>query len=108
MPRRLFDVILAATAAQSQQAPLSAAESDPARVRVHEPAGVFHRRGSTFRWSTPVPVPPRARPSGGDDLHVVIWQPSSDTMWEFWDLRITPDATVVLLMTEGAAANPRR
>ncbi|MFN8124498.1 MAG: DUF4124 domain-containing protein [Thermoleophilia bacterium] len=54
------------------------------RVRVYEPSGLFHRKGSTFRWSSPVPVPARARPSGGDDLHVVIWQPSSDTMWEFW------------------------
>ncbi|MCC6830817.1 MAG: hypothetical protein IT200_05660 [Thermoleophilia bacterium] len=54
------------------------------RVRVYPPAGVSQRSGSTFRWTAPVPVPARARPSGGADLHVVIWQPSSDTMWEFW------------------------
>lgn len=59
------------------------------RVRVQEPADVFHRRGSTFRWSSPIPVPDRARPSAGLDQHVVVWQPSSDTMWEFWGFQRT-------------------
>lgn len=33
-----------------------------------------------------VPMPPRARPASGSDGHLVIWQPSSDRMWEFWKL----------------------
>jgi len=59
------------------------------RVRVHEPPGVSHRRGSSFRWSSPIPVPARVRPSAGLDQHVVIWQPTSDTMWEFWGFQRT-------------------
>ena len=31
-----------------------------------------------------VPIPPGARPAAGSDRHMVIWQPSSDTMWEFF------------------------
>jgi hypothetical protein len=34
-----------------------------------------------------VPIPERARPAAGDDAHMVVWQPSSDTMWEFWVAR---------------------
>jgi len=56
------------------------------RVRVSEPPRVSHRAGTTFRWSA-VPVPVRARAAEGSDGHLVIWQPSSDTMWEFWQFR---------------------
>ncbi len=31
-----------------------------------------------------VPIPDDARPASGGDAHLVVWQPSSDTMWEFW------------------------
>jgi hypothetical protein len=31
-----------------------------------------------------VPVPRGARPAPGTDKHLVVWQPSTDTMWEFW------------------------
>ena len=31
-----------------------------------------------------VPIPPNAQPAAGTDGHMVIWQPSTDTMWEFW------------------------
>jgi hypothetical protein len=31
-----------------------------------------------------VPVPRGARPAAGADRHLVVWQPSTDTMWEFW------------------------
>jgi hypothetical protein len=31
-----------------------------------------------------VPIPPGARPAAGTDQHMVIWQPSTDTMWELW------------------------
>ena len=34
-----------------------------------------------------VPIPPRARPADGSDAHMVIWQPTTDTMWEFWGMR---------------------
>lgn len=37
-----------------------------------------------------VPLPPHARPAEGSDRSLVIWQPHSDRLWEFWRLRRTP------------------
>ena len=34
-----------------------------------------------------VPIPVRARPASGSDAHMVVWQPATDTMWEFWSMR---------------------
>jgi hypothetical protein len=31
-----------------------------------------------------IPIPPGARPAAGTDRHLVISQPSTDTMWELW------------------------
>lgn len=31
-----------------------------------------------------VPIPPDARPAAGTQRHMVVWQPSTDTMWELW------------------------
>ncbi len=36
-------------------------------------------------WSA-VPLPPNAAPALGNDRHLVVWQPSTDRMWEFWHL----------------------
>jgi hypothetical protein len=37
-------------------------------------------------WES-VPVPAGARPAGGTDGAMVVWQPASDTMWEFFRMR---------------------
>jgi hypothetical protein len=34
-----------------------------------------------------VPMPNGARPSGGSDATLVVWQRSTDRLWEFWRLR---------------------
>ena len=34
-------------------------------------------------WNA-VPVPPKAQPAKGTDGRLVIWQPSSDKLWDFW------------------------
>jgi hypothetical protein len=34
-----------------------------------------------------VPIPRAARPASGTDGRMVVWQTSSDTMWEFWQVR---------------------
>jgi hypothetical protein len=36
-----------------------------------------------------VPLPPEAQPAALSDGQLVVWQPSTDTMWEFWRLRDT-------------------
>ena len=34
-----------------------------------------------------VPVPDNARPASGTDAHLVVYQSSTDTLWEFWKMR---------------------
>ena len=36
-----------------------------------------------------VPLPPNAHPAAGTDKHFVVWQPSTDRLWEFWRLEGT-------------------
>lgn len=36
-------------------------------------------------WSA-VPLPVNARPAAGTDHHLVVWQRSTDRLWEFWRL----------------------
>jgi len=36
-------------------------------------------------WAS-VPLPSDAQPANGSDKHLVVWQPSTDRMWEFWRL----------------------
>ena len=40
----------------------------------------------TASFAAGVPIPPGAKPAAGTDEHMVIYQPSSDTMWEFWHM----------------------
>ncbi|MDO9356726.1 MAG: hypothetical protein Q7T55_23720, partial [Solirubrobacteraceae bacterium] len=42
------------------------------------------------QWAS-VPVPPDALPAPGGDGHLAIYQPSTDTMWEFWRARLLAD-----------------
>ena len=37
-------------------------------------------------WSA-VPLPSDAKPASGSDGAMVVWQPSTDEMWEFWQLQ---------------------
>jgi hypothetical protein len=41
-------------------------------------------------WSA-VPIPPGALPAAGSDGDLVVWQPSSDRLWEFWRARRTSE-----------------
>jgi hypothetical protein len=38
-----------------------------------------------------VPVPRGAEPAAGLDAHMVVWQPATDTLWEFWHMARRPD-----------------
>ncbi len=42
-------------------------------------------------WSA-VPLPSDAQPAQGSDGYMVVWQPSTDRMWEFWRLHREQDA----------------
>ncbi len=37
---------------------------------------------------TAVPLPSNAKPAAGSDEHLVVWQPSTDRLWEFWHLQL--------------------
>jgi hypothetical protein len=41
-------------------------------------------------WSA-VPLPPSARPTSEGEGYLVVWQPSTDRMWEFWQLARSGD-----------------
>ena len=49
-------------------------------VRVTLDTGVV----SLQRDFAAVPIPPGAHAAAGSDQHLVIYQPATDTMWEFW------------------------
>jgi hypothetical protein len=36
-----------------------------------------------------VPLPANAQPAAGTDKHLVVWQPGTDKLWEFWRLEHT-------------------
>jgi len=38
-----------------------------------------------------VPLPPNAQPAAGTDKHLVVWQPSTNRLWEFWRLEKTAE-----------------
>jgi hypothetical protein len=41
-------------------------------------------------WAA-VPLPADAQPAAGSDEHLVVWQPSSEELWEFWHLVHGPE-----------------
>jgi len=40
-----------------------------------------------------VPLPPGVQPAAGTDKHLVVWQLTTDTMWEFWDMEAINSST---------------
>jgi hypothetical protein len=56
-------------------------------VRVHL-QGAFAERALQRAWDA-VPLPATAQPALGKDEHLVVWQPSTDRLWEFWHLART-------------------
>lgn len=58
------------------------------RVILDQPKGAARRLAERF---ASVPIPPDAQPAAGSDGHLVVWQPSKDRLWEFWQLRRAAD-----------------
>jgi hypothetical protein len=48
-------------------------------------------RASLQAAFTAVPIPPDAKASPGSDAEMTIWQPSTDKLWEFFEMRKGPD-----------------
>jgi hypothetical protein len=54
------------------------------RVTLHTDNTSLSARDLTKAFGAGVPIPSNARPAPGTDRDLVIWQPSTDTMWELW------------------------
>lgn len=68
----------------SYSVPIYTVPKDQATVRVHL-ASPYSAPGLRAALRA-VPMLPNGRPAAGTDAHLVIWQPSSDRLWEFWHL----------------------
>src|SRR4051812_32406929 len=55
----------------------------PSRVKLDKPFGA--NMDLAAAWAS-VPIPAGAKPAGGTDSQLVVYQPATDTMWEFWQL----------------------
>lgn len=62
--------------------PIYVVPPDQPTVRV---AGPPDRPDLQAQWDA-VPLPPDARPGAGSDGSLALWQPATDTYWEFWGL----------------------
>ncbi len=69
--------------------PIYTVPADQPAVRV-QLVSQFSAPALQSAWEE-VPLPPGARPSGGSDRTLVIWQPSSQRLWEFWKLAHATD-----------------
>jgi hypothetical protein len=69
----------------SYSVPVYTVPRDQAKVPVTldtSGAGAADALAKTFRQG--VPIPHGAKAAAGSDQHMVVWQPSTDTFWEFW------------------------
>jgi hypothetical protein len=55
-------------------------------VKVTLPYASFASRSALQTAWEAVPLPANAQPASGTDKHLVVWQPSTDRLWEFWHL----------------------
>jgi hypothetical protein len=66
--------------------PIYSVPSTQPTVKVKLPyAWMGSRPALQAAWKA-VPLPGNALPAAGTDKHLVVWQPSSDKLWEFWHL----------------------
>jgi hypothetical protein len=66
--------------------PIYTVGPDQPRQRVHLARPPGYAPELEAAWQS-VPLPSGARAADGSDSELVVWQPSTDTMWEFWQLR---------------------
>jgi hypothetical protein len=68
----------------SWSVPIYIVPADQSTVRVTL-AGSTPSAALQAAWAA-VPLPSDAQPANGTDKHLVVWQPSTNRMWEFWRL----------------------
>jgi hypothetical protein len=71
----------------SYSAPVYTVPRDQATVRV-----TIDKSASILQAAfTQVPIPASAKPASGSVAHMVVWQPSTDRMWELYGARLAAD-----------------
>jgi hypothetical protein len=71
--------------------PVYTVGSSQARIPVTLDRPADYDPGLTAAFAAGVPIPPAAQPASGADSEMVVWQPSTDTMWELWQARQAAD-----------------
>ncbi len=66
--------------------PIYSVPSTQPTVKVKLPYNWMALRPALQTAWTAVPLPSNAKPASGTDKHLVVWQPSSKHLWEFWHL----------------------
>jgi hypothetical protein len=74
----------------SWSVPIYTVPRTQATVKVTQLASYGSKVNSALQaaWDA-VPLPPGAKPAAGTDRDLVVWQPSTDSLWEFWGLEKT-------------------
>jgi hypothetical protein len=73
----------------TETSPLYVASPTQATVRVQlDPGSWKVGLQQTFEA---VPIPANAKPASGPDAHMTVWQPSTDRLWEFFQMRKLSD-----------------
>jgi hypothetical protein len=65
--------------------PIYTVPADQPTVRVTLTGSASREPALQAAWDA-VPLPADAEPAAGSDKHLVVWQPSTDRLWEFWRL----------------------
>lgn len=71
-------------ASATASTPLYIVPREQPRVRVTLGDTGVAGAGALQRAFAAVPIPAAAKPATGTDAHLTVWQPSTDTLWEFW------------------------
>jgi hypothetical protein len=74
-------------ATRKASTPLYEVPHDQPTVTVHLTNPTLSWRASLQAAFQSVPMPATAQPAAGGDAHLAVWQPSTDRMWEFFQLR---------------------
>jgi Bacterial Ig-like domain (group 3) len=68
--------------------PIYTVSNTQATVKVTQEYGGNLNAALQSAWDA-VPLPPEAKPAAGTDKDLVVWQPSTNKLWEFWGLEKT-------------------
>jgi hypothetical protein len=74
----------------SWSVPVYTVQADQPTVKVTLENASGARAALQAAWDA-VPLPTDAQPAAGTDKHLVVWQPNTDKLWEFWRLERTTE-----------------